>query len=464
MASYLQKRGSVYYYVRRYPDELLDRYPRESIRISLKTKDERAALRAMERLNASYEAEWAAMLGNPSLTPAQTHNAAQALADQLGPMEVAADYFADLFNAHASKVGFAGHPRDARKKGLIDPRYADEAIKESDYLDPVQQRALALIRAGNSQAPRLSAALTAYITNHKNANNKRFVAQAERDWGRLTSLAGDIAIIDLSREQARRYQQHCAAQGMKSTSTRRCINNVNAILNFGIKELDVRGASNPFSDLSIPNEGRDAKKVKTPSPTELHEIMERFGSDTSDTGLIVMLQMGLGTRVSEVVGRLVTDIMLDAETPHVVFQPQADRDLKNDNSIRKVPLVGFALEAAKAAVKKAGKNPDLFARYAKENGNTNASAAVNKRLKEWEIGTHGFRHGMTDLLRAAGCPADIRKEITGHAAAGMDGHYGEGYGLKQRAEWIGKALALIQPAKPASVAPEALQDTSDATA
>ena len=61
MASYLQKRGSVYYYVRRYPDELLDRFPRPSIRSSLKTTDERVALREMERLNARHEAEWAAI-------------------------------------------------------------------------------------------------------------------------------------------------------------------------------------------------------------------------------------------------------------------------------------------------------------------------------------------------------------------------------------------------------------------
>jgi hypothetical protein len=104
MARYLHKRGSVYYYVRRIPEELRDRYPSEWIRQSLKTTDERTALRAIERLNASFDATFAAMLGNVNLTPAETHMAAQALADKLGPMEFAESYFSDLFNAHATKV------------------------------------------------------------------------------------------------------------------------------------------------------------------------------------------------------------------------------------------------------------------------------------------------------------------------------------------------------------------------
>lgn len=434
MAKYLQKRGSVYYFVRRIPEELRDRYPGATIRDSLHTEDERVALRAVERLTASYDATWASMRGNAELTPAQTHTAAQALADELGPWDIASDYFSDKWNKHADKSGLFGHPM------------ASEMIKEKDYLSPVELKALELLRDGKSQSPKLSAALTAYISNHKNAGKKRFVAQAERDWGRLLTVAGDIPIVDLGREHARLYLKHCAANDLATTSARRCVNNVCAILNFGVKELDIRGALNPFSDLSIPNEGADAKPVKTPSPSELHEILLRFGDDTRDTGLIILLQMGLGTRVGEVSGLAVADVHLDAETPHVFLRVNATRGLKNKNSRRKTPLVGFALEAAKVAVKKAGDGPALFARYAKENGNTNASSAVNARLEKWEIGSHGFRHAMTDLLRAAGCPADIRKTITGHTADGVSESYGDGFGLQQRAEWITKALALIQPA------------------
>lgn len=157
VARYISKRPNSPYwqFTLRVPNDLRDRYPSAWIRQSLKTTDEREAMRSADKLVAMHEAAFASMRGNVELTPAQTYAAARALADNLGPMETAESYFADLFNAHARKVGFAGHPRDASKKGLLDPKLADEMIKESDYLSPVQLKALALIRAGNEQAPRL---------------------------------------------------------------------------------------------------------------------------------------------------------------------------------------------------------------------------------------------------------------------------------------------------------------------
>lgn len=404
------------------------------------------------------------MRGNVDLTPAQTHTAAQSLADKLGPMEFAQDYFSDLFNAHARRAGFAGHAVDASKKRLLDPSLADEVIKETDYLNPVQQKALQIIREGKSTAPRLSAALPVYLENHKNGKKKRFVQQATRDWDRLITAAGDVALAELAREHARLFLAHCKSFGMSTTSVRRCVNNVRAIFNFGIKELDIRDALKPFSDLPIPNEGTDKKKVKTPSPAELHEILEKFRNDTKDTGIIVLLQMGLGTRVAEISGLAVAEVVLDAETPHMVFVERDERTLKTDNSTRKTPLVGFSLDAAKLAVKKAGTKTALFSQYAKENGNANASSAVNARLEKWGIGTHGFRHAMTDLLRAAGCPADIRKEITGHAKGSIAENYGEGHMLKVKAEWMEKALALIQPANSSAPTPNVANDASSVTA
>jgi integrase len=444
VARYIHKRTNSPYwqFCLRVPTDLRDRYRSPWLRESLKTTDEREAMRRADKLVASHEATFASMRGNTELTPADTHRAAQALASELGPWDIAVDYFSEKFDRHADKSGLFGHQRAA------------EMIKDSDYLSPVELKALEMLRDGKSKAPKLSAALTAYLKNHKNAGKKRFVEQATRDWGRLVSTAGDIAIADLARQHARMYVEHCTALGMRTTAVRRCINSVRAILNFGIKELDIRGALNPFSDISIPNEDTDAKKVKTPSPSELHAILQKFASDSTDPGLIILMQMGLGTRVGEVSGLKVADVRLDADIPHVFLQVNEERSLKTKQSKRKTPLVGFALEAAKTAVKKAGKNPSLFARYAKENGNTNASAAVNKRLKSWAIGSHGFRHALKDLLREAGCPANIQEEIQGHASGKIAENYGEGHSLRMKAEWMAKAYTLIKPAKASETAAE----------
>ena len=115
----------------RVPTDLGDRYSTALIRESLETTDERKAILAANRLVGIHEATFAAMRGNSNLTPAQTHMAAQALADKLGPMEVAEGYFSDLFNAHATKLGFFGSG-NAKKPGHLDPHLADEMIKEAD--------------------------------------------------------------------------------------------------------------------------------------------------------------------------------------------------------------------------------------------------------------------------------------------------------------------------------------------
>ena len=187
MAKYLHKRGSIYYFVRRVPGDLRDRYASAWIRDSLHTEDERTALRAVERLTASYDATWASMRSNSNLTAAQTHTAAQALADELGPWDIASDYFSDKWNKHADKSGLFGHP------------LAKEMIKETDFLNPVELKALEMLREGKTKGPRLSAALPVYLENHKNGKKKRFVQQATRDWERLITAAGDVALAELAR-------------------------------------------------------------------------------------------------------------------------------------------------------------------------------------------------------------------------------------------------------------------------
>jgi integrase len=432
---HLAKRGNHFQFCMRVPKDLRERYGTEFIRKSLKTTDERQAARDAERMTRSFEAAFAALRGNKTLTPAETHRAAQALADELGPWDIAIDYFSEKFDRHADKLGLFGHP------------LAAEMIKDKDFLSPIEIKAQEILRSGSSAAPRLSAALSIYVATHQNADDAKAMERAERDWGRLISLAGDIAIANLSREHARAYVIEALGRGLKTTSVRRETSTLSAILNVGMRELDIHGVNNPFSSIPIPNEGKDAKDVKTPSVHELKAILAKFGSDDSDFGLIIRMQMGLGTRIAEVSGLTVADVVLEGETPHVHFHDHPWRTLKNDCGERRVPLVGFALDAARIAVARAGKNTALFVRYAKKNGNTNASATINKRLKPWAIGTHGFRHGMKDLLREAGCPDVIQKEIQGHAGEGHAANYGQGYSLKVKQDWLTKAIAQIHAAQ-----------------
>lgn len=433
MASYLYQRGETFHFRLRVPQELHDRYPQQVIRKSLKTSDPREAARLADAMFQQYQASFSAMRGNAALTPADTLRAAQVLADSLPPLEHDTDYFEEKFRAYVHRKGL----------DLLSLEQNPEMVKESDYLGPVDLKALQLLRSERDPKPRLSAALDVYISTHKNADSKKAMERAKRDWAQLLTLAGDICVADLGREHARAFVAQCAANGMKTATARRAVNTLCAVLNVAIRELDIRGANNPFSSVPIANEGKDSKEVKTPSATELAEILAKFGPDTSDPALVILIQMGIGSRVGEVSGLALTDVVLDAEVPYLKIQDRPWRTLKNDTSPREVPLVGFALEAARIAVGRAKGSQGLFSRYAKTNGNANASATNNKRLKPWGIGTHGFRHGMKDVLREVGCPEPIQKEIQGHAGDGISAGYGKGYSLKVKHEWLTKAQAHI---------------------
>jgi integrase len=148
--------------------------------------------------------------------------------------------------------------------------------------------------------------------------------------------------------------------------------------------------------------------------------------------------MEMGSRVGEVSGLGIDDVFLDNEIPHVYFRDKPWRTLKNDESERRVPVVGVALDALRAALTLPRKGPGLFEAYAKPRGNDSASAAVNKRLVKWGLTSHSFRHAMTDRLREAGCPKDIRDAIQGHSSGDVADTYGQGHTLKTMHGWLEK--------------------------
>jgi integrase len=318
-----------------------------------------------------------------------------------------------------------------------------ELVTPSDYLNPVEVKALEILQRKNKVRPRLSAALDMYLGTRGDDLDAKAVERSRRDWGLLVEIAGDICLEDLGREHARMYVAHCLSKGLKPTTARRALNTVSAIFSLAIKEFDLRDPIRPFSDVSVPSLKTYKSEVKTPSAEELGEILSTFRDDTSGLGLVILIQMGTGCRVGEVSGLATADVVLDAEVPYLKIQEHPWRRLKTKTSARDVPLVGFALDAARAAVTRANSSQALFPGYARPRGADSASGAVNKRLNRWAIGSHGFRHGMKDLLREAGCPEPIQKEIQGHAGDGISSGYGKGYSLKVKQDWLTKAHALI---------------------
>lgn len=162
------------------------------------------------------------------------------------------------------------------------------------------------------------------------------------------------------------------------------------------------------------------------------------------------MQMDLGSRIGEVAGLALDDIVLDHETPHVIFEPKPWRSIKTSES-RFVPLVGLALWAAKR-VKETATEGQFFAfpRYNPKGkaGKTNAdsaSATLNKYMLSLGLDktTHELRHTMRDRLRNVNAYAEIMDSVGGWGKQTIGEKYGKGHALKILHEWLLKVVLEV---------------------
>ena len=217
------------------------------------------------------------------------------------------------------------------------------------------------------------------------------------------SLAADRDVVSYNREDAKLFVHHLQLQGNKTATIRRRINCISAILNYAYAELDV-DKRNPFSRLFIRGEGQDAHKRGTFTLDQLKQGYDDALSSRSQVKLLMPLLGETGCRLAEIVGLELDDVDMTEEVIHV--RPNGIRRLKTSNSIRTLPLVGYAKEAMILALQ----NTDdycLYPRYLKDGTcrATHASNALGKWLKkDFGMTAHSLRHTFRDRLRASGCP------------------------------------------------------------
>ena len=326
-----------------------------------------------------------------------------------------------------------------------------EPLPASDF----QRQKINALRNGLGKRPEptLSDAKSLYIEERINDDARRAdnIARLERTLEFLTEIRGDNPKIrEIRRADARAVVKAMLETRTKSPATiERQLRPVAAMFALAIREFEIEGYTNPFSSLSIKDDGRPKDKRKSLPDDLLLKMNANLGAlKKKDLGLIWIIVACTGCRLGEVSGARKDDVVLDHEIPHLVIRPNEMRGIKTRSSLRKVPLRGDALEAAKKALALGGKSDGLFVRYYKPRGNDFASAAILKHLRKLtidsKITTHSLRHRMTDLLRLAHVPKDTEDAILGHASKDISSQVygGEKAALKLAAEAIDKALEM----------------------
>lgn len=258
----------------------------------------------------------------------------------------------------------------------------------------------------------------------------------KRSIGRLMCVVGDKFIDDLSRQDVLMYRSHWSdrirEEGLSATSANRELTAVAGVFS---KLYKLKGLGDPalFRNLAF-----SSKKKRRP-PYDQGFIRDRIlpelvkSSLNEDAADILKILINTGMRPSEVTGLAAGDIYLDAPIPYLAIRPREGRELKTQTSIRDIPLVGIALDAA-------SRHPDGFERYL--NKTATLSQTIKKFLKAKNLRPtrdhclYSFRHSFQDRLTAVEAPDRMQADLMGHRY--IRERYGVGPSLEQKAKWLAK--------------------------
>ena len=270
--------------------------------------------------------------------------------------------------------------------------------------------------------------------------SKTFHSAVDRAAEYLTASCGNKMVTEYSRKDANNFRDDLIARGLAGSSIDRIIGTIRAILNFTLNEYALT-IDNPFEKVQF-DRSLGVKKRETIPVDEIRKIQAYCNINDDEARWLIALISDTGLRLAEAAGALKSDLVVQAEVPHIVIKPYSWRSLKTKSSERLVPLVGQSLWAAHQILANNTASSYAFPKYNKRPDATStnsASAALNKWIKAKTNRTftiHGFRHAMRDRLRAVECPSEIIDQIGGWATAGVGSAYGTGYNLTVTGKWM----------------------------
>lgn len=458
--SYTRDDGQIYWQ-RKLPKRHLERYPSTApLKRNLFTRDPVVAAQKIARLDREHEALWKAMDNDPALTPETAREAAKRLLKThgIGDPRLAASALADQFFARLEEK------RIAYAESQYDPEEAYHHAPDEEYLNKPEVEALRMLRGGTLFL--FSDAIEVYLAEHKNAGKASFANTAAFTRAccfKFTKLLGDKELTSYTRDDAKAFRDHLLASGLKTASVKRNMTPVRAVFRTAIAEKQLQIA-NIWGELSIAGLGEDATSRPSIEHADLTRLREECRSSNDDIRWMIAMQIDLGARIAEIAGLALSDIHIaGVPTPYVTFRHHPWRRLKNNQSIREVPLVGVALWAAERVLSEAENGQTLaFPRYLSEGKALNAdsaSATVNKWLRAsgFAFTSHSFRHAMRDRLRNADAPKSVQDEVGGWGTRTEGENYGKGTWLRRLESFMVRSLDTAHGAPLES--PEALQPT-----
>jgi len=417
---FLRRRGARWHYNRRVPERFVRFDTRGTIRIALGTDLAEIARLRRDEFATADEAYWAAV--------AQSNGAAGPQAERL-----VAEARYRMACAGALAVGF-------RYKPLA------QLVSQGDVEDVVR-RLLALDRIGRADGELIPATVDALLGAIEPApvtvresleiyfkeiavddQLGKSKAQAYH-WQKVKRLsisyfiaeAGDLPLTEITREHALAYQRYWSARvrasgasgsPVKPNTANRHIGNIRLLYTSYFKHVGDEQRPNPFRNLFF--KARSRSEVPAFPDEWVRSRILRPGALSGlrlELQLITYMLIETGCRPSEIINLRPDDIHLAVDVPFISIRPRETREIKTEASIRDIPLVGVALEAARRA-------PGGFPHYDDRGELFSANMMKAFRSRDFFPSDahviYSFRHAFGKRMQEANIDYGLRCLLMGH--------------------------------------------------
>jgi integrase len=421
--NYLLKRGDWYYFNRKVPAELECFDCRKLVRFSLKTDSRKEAVRLMVMHNEKLENYWKGLVRSGQNHTASVFEKIVQLARLEG--------FSYLPNAQIAALPLLDIQKRfaAVEKNIDDEKHVVAVMGGADY--PKLMLVDVYDKFIGYSSPR---------TLNKSPNQvRKWVNPRKLALRNFIDCVGNKEFSSLNRDDILKFRDWWigrvkSGNAIAGTANKNLINVKNIIEtvndNLGTK-LDTQQL---FKKLLLPSDN-DGQRL----PFTTDYILSTLLKPESLSGLNEQARWVLhaiaetGAGISEQVGLMAEDIVLDHDIPHIIIRPRKNKSLKTAYRKREIPLVGFALDAFRAC-------PNGFTDY--HDKPDSLSSALNKYLNENGLmpsdkhTVYSLRHSFQDRLLAANAPDRVQADLMGHKFHRP--YYGDGASLKQKLEWLEK--------------------------
>jgi integrase len=418
MTHVLNRNGN-YYFNRRVPKELKSIDSRRFVRIALRTDSRKEAIRLATMQNEALENYWLGMMSG---------NTDRILYEKAV--------------LTALKLGFSYKSNTQLATGSLEELV--NRLKNVGLRSTTPDKVSALLGGVEPPQVKLDQLLEYYQTNakgktvNKSANQlRKWIHPKKLALKNIIKLVGNKQLKELSRDDLIKYRDwwlyRIQKENIAEATANRNILAIKAMVESVNESMQIGlDTTYLFKNIVLPNEN-PGKRL--PFQTDyirnvlFHEDSLNGLNDQAKSVLYAISETGAG--VSELVGLLPEDIVLDHEIPHIIIRPSKNKTLKTKFRARAIPLVGFALDAFKTCPKGFDRyrdRPDelstLLSKYLRE----------NKLLPSKHHTVYSLRHSFQDRLLHANAPDRLQADLMGHKF--QRPAYGEGSTLQHKLEWL----------------------------